>query len=81
MDNGVPFTPDPDPNARYPYHLTREGGHNARRIIHADDATGRAVVEALVNKVAAHPRITQRSDLTVLTLLADPSGRCIGAQG
>lgn len=81
IDNGVPFTPDPDPNARYPYHLTREGGHNARRIIHADDATGRAVVEALVNKVAAHPRITQRSDLTVLTLLADPSGRCIGAQG
>ncbi|WP_311062774.1 L-aspartate oxidase [Halomonas sp. DWK9] len=81
IDNGVPFTPDPDPHARYPYHLTREGGHNARRIIHADDATGRAVVEALVNKVAAHPRITQRSDLTVLSLLADPSGRCIGAQG
>ena len=37
IDNGVPFTPDPDPSARYPYHLTREGGHNARRIIHADD--------------------------------------------
>ncbi|GGC80311.1 L-aspartate oxidase [Vreelandella lutescens] len=81
IDNGVPFTPDPDPAARYPYHLTREGGHNARRIIHADDATGRAVVEALVNKVAAHPRITQRSDLTVLNLLSDHTGRCIGAQG
>jgi len=25
IDNGVPFTPDPDPSARYPYHLTREG--------------------------------------------------------
>ncbi|WP_404377273.1 L-aspartate oxidase [Vreelandella aquamarina] len=81
IDNGVPFTPDPDPSARYPYHLTREGGHNARRIIHADDATGRAVVETLVSKVAAHPRITQRSDLTISTLLSDAEGRCIGAQG
>ena len=81
IDNGVPFTPDPDPSARYPYHLTREGGHNARRIIHADDATGRAVVETLVNKVSAHPGITQRSDLTILTLLSNAEGHCIGAQG
>ena len=81
IDNGVPFTPDPDPNARYPYHLTREGGHNARRIIHADDATGRAVVNTLVSKVAAHPRITQRSDITIVNLLQDADGRCIGAQG
>ena len=72
---------DPDPNARYPYHLTREGGHNARRIIHADDATGRAVVNTLVSKVAAHPRITQRSDITIVNLLQDADGRCIGAQG
>lgn len=81
IDNGVPFTPDPDPNARYPYHLTREGGHNARRIIHADDATGRAVVETLQNKVNAHPNITQRSDLTILKLLGDTAGHCLGAIG
>ncbi|MBR2513099.1 MAG: L-aspartate oxidase [Halomonas sp.] len=81
IDNGVPFTPDPDPAARYPYHLTREGGHNARRIIHADDATGRAVVDTLLNKVSAHPNITQRSDLTVLNLLSNEAGQCIGATG
>ncbi|AQU82961.1 MULTISPECIES: L-aspartate oxidase [unclassified Halomonas] len=81
IDNGVPFTPDPDPAARYPYHLTREGGHNARRIIHADDATGRAVVDTLLSKVSAHPNIKQRSDLTILNLLSDDAGQCIGARG
>ncbi|MEA2119385.1 L-aspartate oxidase [Halovibrio sp. HP20-50] len=81
IDNGVPFTPDPDPVARYPYHLTREGGHNARRIIHADDATGRAVVDTLLNKVTQHGNITQRSDLTVVGLLQDSQGACCGAYG
>ncbi|UYO74920.1 L-aspartate oxidase [Halomonas qinghailakensis] len=81
INNGVPFTPDPDPSARYPFHLTREGGHNARRIIHADDATGRAVVDTLYEKVAAHPNIIQRSDLTILHLISDTEGRCIGAEG
>lgn len=79
IDNGVPFTPETDPSARYPYHLTREGGHNARRIIHADDATGRAVVDTLLNRVAQHPNITQRNDLTVIGLLQDNQGTCCGA--
>ncbi|MBS3670253.1 L-aspartate oxidase [Vreelandella boliviensis] len=81
IDKGVPFTPENDPAARYPYHLTREGGHNARRIIHADDATGRAVVNTLVDKVAQHPNITQRNDLTVVGLLQDTQGACCGAYG
>ncbi|XKH59252.1 L-aspartate oxidase [Halomonas sediminis] len=79
IDTGVAFTPDPDPKARYPYHLTREGGHGARRIIHADDATGRAVVDTLLHKVAQHPHITQRSDLAVIGLLRDVAGHCRGA--
>lgn len=81
IDKGVPFTPESDPAARYPYHLTREGGHNARRIIHADDATGRAVVDTLLNNVAQHPNITQRSDLTIVGLLQDNEGACRGAYG
>ncbi|RUR36105.1 L-aspartate oxidase [Vreelandella populi] len=81
IDNGVPFTTDTAIDARYPYHLTREGGHNARRIIHADDATGRAVVDTLMRKVALHPNISQRSDLTILELLQDDEGRCRGAYG
>ncbi|MCR3755960.1 MAG: L-aspartate oxidase [Sodalis sp. Psp] len=39
------------------YHLTREGGHSHRRILHAGDATGRAVETALVSKVVQHPGI------------------------
>lgn len=81
IDHGVPFTPDTDPSARYPYHLTREGGHNARRIIHADDATGRAVIDTLLDRVAQHPNIVQRHDLTIVGLLKDDQGACRGAYG
>ncbi|WP_346797635.1 L-aspartate oxidase [Halomonas sp. Bachu 37] len=79
IDQGVPFTLDPDPQARYPYHLTREGGHGARRIIHAEDATGRAVVDTLLNAVQRHANISQRSDLTVVRLLQDGRHHCRGA--
>ncbi|MGO2879651.1 MAG: L-aspartate oxidase [Halomonas sp.] len=81
IDQGVHFTPDPAPDACYPYHLTREGGHNARRIIHADDATGRAVVDTLQDKVAAHANITLRRDITILGLLQNCHGHCTGAYG
>jgi len=41
----------------YDYHLTREGGHSHRRIIHAADATGKAVQNTLNDKVIAAPNI------------------------
>ena len=53
---GVPFTRDA--NAELGFHLTREGGHSQRRIIHAADATGHAVQMTLEEKVRAHPNIT-----------------------
>jgi L-aspartate oxidase len=53
---GVPFTADP--SAELGYHLTREGGHSQRRIIHAADATGHAVQVTLEQKVRSHPNIT-----------------------
>jgi L-aspartate oxidase len=37
--------------------LTREGGHSARRVVHAGDITGREVQRALVHAVRQHPRI------------------------
>ncbi|HSH47281.1 MAG TPA: L-aspartate oxidase [Halomonas sp.] len=76
---GVPFTRDPDPAASYPYHLTREGGHGRRRIIHAADATGRAVIDTLGQHVMAHQGITLRHDLTAIELLSDANGHCRGA--
>ncbi len=53
---GVPFTRDDQ--AELGFHLTREGGHSQRRIIHAADATGHAVQLTLEEKVRRHPNIT-----------------------
>lgn len=79
IDSGVPFTPDSAPDAPFPYHLTREGGHNARRIIHADDATGKAVIDTLHHNAQQHPNITQRNNLVVVDLFANQAGACSGA--
>ena len=56
IDQGVPFTRDE--TAELGFHLTREGGHSQRRIIHAADATGHAVQVTLEQKVREHPNIT-----------------------
>ncbi|HYD60074.1 MAG TPA: L-aspartate oxidase [Noviherbaspirillum sp.] len=56
IEQGVPFTRDP--TAELGFHLTREGGHSQRRIIHAADATGHAVQVTLEQKARNHPNIT-----------------------
>lgn len=53
IEQGVPFTKD-----KSGYHLTREGGHSARRVIHVADATGLAVQDTLTQKVRANSNIT-----------------------
>ncbi|HEY0413379.1 MAG TPA: L-aspartate oxidase [Allosphingosinicella sp.] len=50
---GVPFNQGEE--ARW--HLTREGGHSHRRIVHVADATGWAVQQALEEAAAGHPNI------------------------
>lgn len=54
---GVPFSRQDDSDAGTPYHLTREGGHSKRRILHVADATGDAVQTTLEAKAQAHPNI------------------------
>src|SRR3546814_17133714 len=54
-DLGVPFNPGEAGGERW--HLTQEGGHSHRRIVHVDDATGMAVQQALEAAAAAHPNI------------------------
>jgi L-aspartate oxidase len=55
VSQGVPFTRDDDNQDEL--HLTREGGHSHRRIVHAADATGSAVQNTLVGRVKSHPNI------------------------
>lgn len=80
---GVPFTRDVE--AELGFHLTREGGHSQRRIIHAADATGHAVQVTLEQKVRAHPNISIFEhhiaiDLITSAKLGDTSAtpRCLG---
>lgn len=54
IDQGVDFTLDED---QVHYHLTQEGGHSHRRILHSADATGKAVTSTLVDLVLAAPNI------------------------
>ncbi|WP_404335811.1 L-aspartate oxidase [Sphingomonas sp. MMS12-HWE2-04] len=60
---GVPF--NTEGNA---LHLTREGGHSHRRIVHVDDATGLAVQTALLKAAQANPNITLVPDMVVIDL-------------
>ena len=54
-------------------HLTREGGHSARRVAHAADATGAEVMRALLAAVRAHPRISLFEHRVALDLVVSSS--------
>jgi len=76
---GVPFT-----RTESGYHLTREGGHSHRRVIHVADATGAAVQQTLNEKTRAHPNITILEhhlaiDLITGAKLGLSDNRCWGA--
>ncbi len=61
---GVPFNLDGDD-----WHLTREGGHSHRRIVHVDDATGWAVQQALETAARNNPNITLVPDMVAIDLI------------
>jgi L-aspartate oxidase len=82
IGQGVPFTKDAD--SQLGYHLTREGGHSHRRVIHAADATGHAVQMTLCEQVRRHPNITLLEnhiavDLITGKKLGQTDNRCYGA--
>jgi len=60
---GVPFATEGNM-----LHLTREGGHSHRRIVHVADATGWAVLDALLRAADAHPNITMVPDQVAIDL-------------
>ncbi len=64
-DLGVPFNPGDDEE----WHLTREGGHSHRRIVHVNDATGWAVQQALEKAAFANANITLVPDMVAIDLI------------
>jgi L-aspartate oxidase len=64
IDLGVPFASE-----NGALHLTREGGHSHRRIVHVADATGYAISQALEAAAAEHPNITLVPDMVAIDLI------------
>ncbi|MCP3127969.1 L-aspartate oxidase [Shewanella sp. KJ2020] len=87
IECGVAFDKEEtnDGNAKdAPYHLTREGGHSHRRILHAADATGKEVQTTLQERALAHPNIKvleryNAIDLITTRKLNRPGNRVLGA--
>lgn len=63
---GVPFSEEAGQ-----LHLTREGGHSARRIVHVTDATGAAVQSTLIERVRQTPNITLFENHTLVDLITN----------
>jgi len=72
VELGVPFNADDDGTG---WHLTREGGHSARRIVHVNDATGWAVQQALEKAAAASPNIEVIPDMVAIDLVTSRNGQ------
>lgn len=64
IELGVPFNAEAGS-----LHLTREGGHSHRRIVHVDDATGAAVQKALLKAAREHPNVTLLPGRTCIDLI------------
>ena len=84
IDRGVPFSKEKQLGGGLEYHLTREGGHTHRRVIHAADATGRAVETTLEALVRQHPNITLHENHIAIDLITSQKigrpgpKRCLG---
>lgn len=72
---GVPFAQNQDKSLQ----LTREGGHQERRIAFVGDYTGKSIQETLVVQVKQNPNIELIENCPAIKLLVT-KGKCYGAQ-
>jgi len=77
IDRGVKFSKEVDNKN---YHLTREGGHSQRRVIHAADATGKAISAGLTDQINQHSNITVFEHHLAVDLILSPKKpqQCVG---
>lgn len=69
IDQGVLFDTETNARGEERYHLTREGGHSHRRILHTADATGKEVETTLVGKASTHPNILVKERCNAVDLI------------
>ncbi|MBJ9986868.1 L-aspartate oxidase [Acinetobacter sp. S40] len=81
LNHGVQFTLDEEDQL----HLTREGGHSQRRIIHAADATGKAISTTLVQRAREQKNLTIFENYVAIDVITlhklghtDQSNRAVG---
>lgn len=80
IEQGVVFTQEEGDERGRSLHLTREGGHSHRRVVHAADATGRAVETTLASLAQSHPNIRVRENCVAVDLIVDRANkRVLGA--
>jgi L-aspartate oxidase len=85
LKGGVNFTRDDASPSSGGYHLTREGGHSHRRVIHAADATGKEVETTLQSQILSRPNIEIFDNHIAIDLITSEKGkqkqkkRCFGA--
>jgi L-aspartate oxidase len=86
IGQGVDFDQEEDEKGELRYHLTREGGHSHRRILHSADATGQAIQTTLVDRVKSHKRIRIFERYNAVDLVCEQptdannqQKKCIGA--
>ncbi len=76
-DLGMPFTKDRQDVTQSGFHLTREGGHSRRRVVHAADATGKAMQKTLYAHVMERKNV-RFFEHTVAIDLITQNQRCVG---
>ena len=86
IDKGVSFSQHTDEKGHQSYHLTKEGGHSHRRIIHSADATGKAVQTTLSDLIKASPSVSLYENYNAVDLITSHKlgiigheNRCLGA--
>ncbi|VTQ53754.1 succinate dehydrogenase flavoprotein subunit [Campylobacter jejuni] len=80
IDQGVLFDTETNASSEERYHLTREGGHSHRRILHAADATGKEVETTLVGKARAHANICVKERYNAVDLITSSKLGLAGTQ-
>ncbi len=84
QQQGVEFTHETLADGSATLHLTREGGHSHRRVVHAADATGKAIETSLASQALNNPNINILEhriavDLITTQKLLGKNNRCVGA--